>query len=305
VTDRGGSLIWVAGLIDHSTAIAADPLVDGLLGTTGRQRPDWIERPGGRAGYHAVIPGAEDRGTIGVFARYLPAINTNGHRTLLVESETGTPVLTIRPAGRGKVFALSANGFAGDSSKLWNELLKAAVDEPYEATDDSAAIDADAVGVEPGQPVHVRVRMFGSGTPMLRVAGSDPLTRDIAADHPAADGRFAFTVSDLSDGDHTLEAIVDGKPVGPSIPLHVHPDPAAGLSDLSGDEYPLHRLAEATAGRFLRLDQADTLPRRIADLPADTTHPVEQPLWDTPLLFCLVAGLFVLEWTLRKIAGLA
>jgi hypothetical protein len=305
VADRGGSIVWAAGPVDHSAAIAADPVVDSLLGPAGRQRPDWIERPGGRAGYHAVIPGAEDRGTIGRFSRYLPAINSNGHRAILVESETNTPILTSRPLGRGKMLALSADGFSGDSSKLWNELLKAAVDEPYEASDDSAAIDADAVGIEPGHPVHVRVRLFGPGIPSLRVAGSDPLAREVSADHPASDGRFSFTVSDLAEGDYTLQAVVDDRPIGPSIPLHVRADPAAGLSDLSGDEYPMHRLADTNPGRFLRLDQIDTLPKRIADLPADTTHQVEQPLWDTPLLFCLVAGLFVLEWTLRKIAGLA
>jgi hypothetical protein len=120
-----------------------------------------------------------------------------------------------------------------------------------------------------------------------------------------SDGRYTAVVEALADGDYTLQAAIAGQPVGPTIPLHVHPDPAAGLTELAGDEFPLRRLAGSTGGRLLRLDQIDTLPRRIADLPADTSHPVEQPLWDTPLLFGVVAGLLVLEWTLRKIAGLA
>jgi hypothetical protein len=78
----------------------------------------------------------------------------------------------------------------------------------------------------------------------------------------------------------------------------------AELTDLSGDEYTLRRLAEVTGGQFFRMDQIDALARRIDAIHDDVNHPIEIPLWDGPYLFALVLGCLSAEWAVRKRMGL-
>jgi len=80
----------------------------------------------------------------------------------------------------------------------------------------------------------------------------------------------------------------------------------AELADLSGDERFLIRIAEATGGQYLKLEQLPSLPRRIAELrDRQQTQMLETSLWDSPYLFLFVLAGLSLEWALRKRIGLA
>ncbi len=83
------------------------------------------------------------------------------------------------------------------------------------------------------------------------------------------------------------------------------PAAEAEMIDLSSDESFLRRLCESSSGQFFRLDQVDLLPRRLAEIRDDVSHPIEVPLWDGPYLFVLVLGCLAGEWGLRKRYGLA
>jgi hypothetical protein len=83
------------------------------------------------------------------------------------------------------------------------------------------------------------------------------------------------------------------------------PAAEAELADITGDEYWLRHLADLSGGQFFRLDQIDLLPKKLADIRDDVTHPVEIPLWDGPYLFELVLGCLAAEWGIRKRYGLA
>jgi hypothetical protein len=79
----------------------------------------------------------------------------------------------------------------------------------------------------------------------------------------------------------------------------------AEMTDLTGDENSLRRLAESSGGQFLRLDQLASLPKQLGEIREDVNHPVEIPLWDGAYLYVLVLGCLAAEWGLRKRYGLA
>ena len=77
------------------------------------------------------------------------------------------------------------------------------------------------------------------------------------------------------------------------------------MADVSGDESLLRRIADASGGEFLTIDQAASLPRRIAETGDNRSRYVELRLWDSPYLFAFVVACFAAEWGLRKRFGLA
>ena len=77
------------------------------------------------------------------------------------------------------------------------------------------------------------------------------------------------------------------------------------MADVSGDPELLRRLAEASGGQFLPVEQIGRLPQLIADTTDTRARSVEQSLWDSPYLFVLVVGCFGVEWAMRKRIGLA
>jgi hypothetical protein len=94
------------------------------------------------------------------------------------------------------------------------------------------------------------------------------------------------------------------RPAGPNHPA-TRPVFEAELADVTADEYGLRHLAETSGGQFYRLDQVDLLPKGLADIRDDVSHPIEIPLWDGPYLFVLVLGCLAAEWGIRKRYGLA
>ena len=66
--------------------------------------------------------------------------------------------------------------------------------------------------------------------------------------------------------------------------------------DLAG----LETLSAATGGKALPLADADKLPEVFRTGLVDRVLEDRQEVWDAPLLFCSIFGLFVVEWLLRK-----
>jgi hypothetical protein len=128
----------------------------------------------------------------------------------------------------------------------------------------------------------------------------------LAATDPKVAVRFTASLS-LPAGDYTLRWTVgtDTKRHSVEMPIHVGVTSEAELADLSGDPRMLRKLAEASGGEFLTLDQVDRLPARLAASGDAHSQFAEMSLWDSPYLFALVVGCFGAEWALRKRVGLA
>jgi hypothetical protein len=66
----------------------------------------------------------------------------------------------------------------------------------------------------------------------------------------------------------------------------------------------LSRLAEQTGGQMIPFnraaDQIAAIPSAQKIIPLSLAH----PLWDSPLVLILVAGLITAEWIIRKLGGM-
>ena len=87
--------------------------------------------------------------------------------------------------------------------------------------------------------------------------------------------------------------------------MHLAESAEAELANLSPDEGRLRRIATASGGELMRLENVQDLPARFRANRDRQPAFVELPLWDSPYLFGFVLGCLGLEWGLRKRLGLA
>src|SRR5690606_36059527 len=94
-----------------------------------------------------------------------PELKPNA-RPLLVERDSGLPLLTESRLGSGRVFFAAFNESwrwrfkTGDThhSRFWRQVVRHAAEMPYAVKDDQYAFDADALSVEPEQTLRVRAK---------------------------------------------------------------------------------------------------------------------------------------------------
>jgi hypothetical protein len=325
VNERGGSVILVAG---DDGVFGADPL-EKLLPFSLPGFNGWRTWPGHRLGFHLgpapgvhalelVGSGDSDWESLPPISRYVPIMPLkSGVHPVLVETESGTPVLTEQRLGRGRVFCFGATetlrwrGNGVEEQRFWPQLFRYAAGEPYESTDRGLSLDSDAIETVPHRTVPLRAKIStGPHDPQavrlqITAAGSVVLERTMTMVQPKGAGRFETALTDLPQGDYEIQADGGAGLGHPRIPLHVHPSFEAEMADLSGDESWLRRLADTSGGQFFRLDQLDLLAKRLRELPVVSARRIESPLWDGPYLFVLVLGCLATEWGLRKRFGLA
>ncbi len=78
--------------------------------------------------------------------------------------------------------------------------------------------------------------------------------------------------------------------------------PRLELQDPRMDQEGLERVAEASGGKFLRLDGLDAIPDEVQPRRAQVRiGKTETELWDKPWVFALFFGLILVEWIGRKV----
>ena len=87
-------------------------------------------------------------------------------------------------------------------------------------------------------------------------------------------------------------------------PLRVEPNFEQEMSDLNPDETNLRRIARASSGDYLRMEEANLLMDRIKELHERRPDTSTYELWDSFVLYFFVVGCLVLEWAGRKSLGM-
>ena len=136
--------------------------------------------------------------------------------------------------------------------------------------------------------------------------------RDVALNALAdRSGRYEGSISGLPTGEYELRLDPPEDPTAELPPdpvrlaLRVATSYEAEMADVSADPRLLRRVADATGGQFLPLDQLNTLPMRLSEIRQRQSRLVEYPLWDSPYLFAFVVACLSAEWSLRKKFALA
>jgi hypothetical protein len=337
ITEHAGGALLIAGDPTTAASYGAQPLSAALLPWRGGLQPTWrIWR--GEDPMFRVVPAwpelpqhirlSDDPGQSRALFNELPGIFRfvsmpplkSTTRVLLIDRDSGSPVLTESRLGAGRVVMLGINEVwrwrgalpAGQEDRIWTQLVRFAAQQPYAATDGVLSLDADRLRSEPLGPLHVRARVQRGVEPEPDDPNEPPtlqLVRDNAVLRseplrPTIDGptdRFETTLADLSKGDYELRLLSDTHVV--SLPLHVAESDEGELSDISPD--PNVRRLVGPRGDVIQLTDLRFLPQRLRESsPAEPTfHEVR--LWDSPYLFLLVLGCLGVEWAVRKRVGLA
>jgi hypothetical protein len=343
VTSRGGTLIFVGGRNTASPQFIDSPLLTDLLPFRAGARPAWRMwsgeqplfrfQPGPVASDVGIFKLGGDRLTstgwleLPAVFQYLPVTDLKANTTpLLVERESGLAVLTDSRLGLGHVLFFgvnetwrwrrAANGVAAQE-RFWQQLARYAVDAPYAVRSGRLRLDADRVALSPGESVRVRAKVARGGGDDEEATGdpTQPLTvlRDgaVAMTIPmtfdaGSSGKYSATLDNLAAGTYELQQRDphDSSAVA-SLVLHVEPDVEAEMRDVTPDDRTLRRLAESSGGEVLRLEEWDTLPRRLRAAHGEVRQVAEKSLWDSPQLFVFILGCLGVEWAMRKRLGLA
>ncbi|HSU68147.1 MAG TPA: hypothetical protein VLJ39_14815, partial [Tepidisphaeraceae bacterium] len=340
ITSRGGSVIVIGGTSFPVTDYAHQPIAKTLL-PFHDVRPTWKQWPGEQPAFHftptplglreAMGTGGNADAEVrrwqelpGVY-RYLQIPEKSllpDVRPLLVEADGHSPVLTERRVGAGRVYFLGLDETwrwrfkvnDREADQFWRQLIRHAAGEPYAASQGPLALDLDKVAIRPGEAVRLRARLRGSKTPSPAAAscpvlvirdGKTIATRALAS---AGGGHFAGRITDLPQGDYQIElrgTTANGQPQAVRVPLHVADSDEAEMSDVSGDPAMLTRIARASGGQYLPVEQVDRLAERLNALHETESQFVRRPIWNSPLFFAFVLACFTGEWALRKRLGLA
>ena len=114
---------------------------------------------------------------------------------------------------------------------------------------------------------------------------------------PIEDAGAFLAIAEVVDG--------SGRPVGSAETGWVNQPQVAEFSSLQPDAGYLERIAAATGGAMIALDQLDKLSSLLAARPSPMTETRSEPLWHTHWIFALAALCFLSEWAIRRRKGLA
>lgn len=230
------------------------------------------------------------------------------------------PSLVTQRYGEGKSAALTVADLwrwglkdvdqQAELAKSWRQFLRWSVTEvPARVTLEKEDVDSGGLPLT-RLSVRVRDEKFepqDDATVQLTVTESDG-TQTLLSGEPSLDEPGLFTAEYASDsglGYRIETAVLDGEgeEIGTDETARALNPEAREYAGLGPDRERLERLAAATGGEVVGLDEVG----RLADLLEELDFPVSEvrqhPLWHAPWLFLLALAFFLGEWILRRRQG--
>lgn len=231
------------------------------------------------------------------------------------------PAIVTQRYGEGKSAAVPIGDFwrwgmkdseqQAELGKSWRQLLR------WSVNDVGARVDLQKQEINAGglplTEISVRVRDEAfrpqdDATVMLTVTGQDGsstiLTGEPSLDEP---GLFTAEYSTIDPVGYRITATVldgDGEEIGTAETARAVNPEARELASLGPNRSLLARIADATGGELLSLDDLDRLPSLLNDLDLPVSEMRQTPLWHAPWLFLLALAFFLGEWIIRRRQGI-
>ncbi|MEX2671719.1 MAG: PA14 domain-containing protein [Phycisphaeraceae bacterium] len=337
VQNRGGGLIFVDGQREHLREYVETPIgpllpvawdesgIDDRLPTrltltqTGRERS--ALRLSGDLGHRELweaLPPPHWAAPVSV---------TAGAGEVLVEAvydeDQRVPVMVEQRFGAGRVLYLGSDESwrwrheVADlyHQRFWHQLAGYVMESPYQVSDQFVSIDTGAVVHQPGGSRAVRVRLRDDeGRPVLQATAELVLWRgdqqvatiDLQADENQG-GVFRGSTPALEPGSYDASVRVTGVPdeqLRARAHFVVQGDEFGERATLTLHEELLRQMSDASAGRYLREEDAARLPELLEPLSAGRVIESDTALWQSYWWFSAMIGLLTVEWLLRKRTGM-
>jgi hypothetical protein len=229
------------------------------------------------------------------------------------------PVICQQYAGAGKVVFHATDEThrwrhrLGDVyfARYWVQTIRSLC-RPENAGSGDAELTTDRQRYRSGESAHLRLRFFDSRLAQAEMQSVTVMVqserldrRTVALDrNPVDRSLYEGSTGPLSQGEYNLRALIPGmeKELAQSIVVTSAPGELA-LTQL--DERAMRDAAQVSGGKYYTIATAGRLlqelpqgrPLRIESLPP-------RPVWNSPLVAGVFIGLLMLEWTLRKSAGM-
>ena len=274
-------------------------------------------------------------------SRTFSGFRLRGGATILMETGEGRPVLMLQRTGLGKSLLIAAEGiwnwdFGANAfkdtryhdlySRFWAQTLRwmatntddeklhlttdattyligdtatvtaSVYSEVYRTTQTEATVQFEVIPPE-GNPFQLQIKGISESvdeslSPPDAMAGAGNLyTTQFTL---LQNGTYRIRATAMSGSQAFGEDQVD---------IFVHPQ-LAELEAPQLNEDLLKSLASETGGSYVRISDAESIPKNIADVQNPVFVDAERDLWTHPLILLTVVGLLGTEWFLRKRIGL-
>ena len=278
-----------------------------------------------------LVPGAAQNGLAWAKLPKLPGLNTVGGvkpgAQVLLQSQSGAPVLIVGEAGRGRTLALLTDSswywsFVAAGMELgprayetfWHGAIRWLVRDPALTP---MRLASERPSFEPGaEPPALEAQVRGSdygaaGGAVLSVALSsaeNPVPKVVAGAVAGADGTARLVLPQLPPGAYKAQVTArrpDGTQVGEAEEAFVVTAAAPELLQAAPRPDLLQSIAQATGGKVI--DAGDSLtglpwrdPERV-----EVGQRTSRPLWDSWIVLAALCVVVGAEWTLRRRWGYA
>lgn len=230
------------------------------------------------------------------------------------------PAVVTQRYGSGKTAAVPVGDFwrwgMKDSeeqeklAKAWRQMLRWTVSE----VPGRVEVEKEEVteGALPVTRVSVRVRDNAfepqdNATVLLEVKDRSGKTTALSAE-PSLEDPGLFTAEYVSEeeGGYQIEATAidgDGIEIGSGSVARAMNPAATEFARLGPNPEILQKIADATGGKLLTVDEVDQLPDLLTELNLPVMEVRQHPLWHSPWLFLFALLCFLGEWGLRRRQG--
>jgi hypothetical protein len=251
----------------------------------------------------SIKPGASVLATVATAGATHPALVAQRF------GEGRSVALTIGDVWR---WGLSDAAAMKDQERFWRQLLRwLVVDVPDRV---QLAVAPEAASVRLAMRVReADFRPMDDALVAFEVAGPDGAKVRLPAEPSLAEaGLFEAEFFPKEAGAWRVQASVS-RAAGENLPAFEavkdsgwawQPE-VAEWARLEPDRAGLQKLAEASGGRLIELDEVGRLPELLRAIEVPVQETLSKPLWHAPWAFVLLLGLLGAEWLLRRKGGLA
>jgi hypothetical protein len=233
------------------------------------------------------------------------------------------PWLATRMYGAGRVFYFGSDQTwrwrykVADRfhARFWNQLVVAAMEPPYSASDQFVSIGTDKVEYLGGESIAVRARLRDvRGNPRGDATVDALVIRDenvvatipMGVDNPSR-GTYAGVVPPMPDGEYSIRIRASGfdeSALMASTPFWVTDGDNSEMQRMSLDEDSLRQIASAGEGTYIHESDAAEMLELLKPLSSGTVIETDTVLWQSYYWFWTIIALLATEWWCRKRAGL-
>ncbi|MDM4018018.1 hypothetical protein [Roseiconus lacunae] len=251
------------------------------------------------------------------------AEGAEGWASAIVGGAQSTPWLATRMYGSGRVFYLASDQTwrwrykVADRfhAKFWNQLVIAAMEPPYSASDQFVALGTDKIEYESGSAVEVRTRLRdGRGNPVADATVDAMVMRNgiviasvpMTIDQPQR-GTYRGSILALPPGEYSVRIRASGfdeTALLASTPFWINENQTGELRRMSLNQNTLQEIASAGQGEYFHESDASGVLGLLKPMSSGTVIETDTVLWQSYFWFCPIITLLGIEWWCRKRAGL-